>query len=59
MKTFLSILAGILFVSIFFVPDEDAPLRVYFEWALWSVGALFVCNLIFKASQKWDKDTED
>ena len=46
-------------MSIFFVPDEDAPLRVYFEWALWSVGALFVCNLIFKASQKWDKDTED
>ena len=56
MKTFLSIIAGVLFCSIFFTPTEDAPLSTYFEWTMWGLAALFICNLIVKTVDKWDKE---
>lgn len=56
MKTFLSIIAGVLFCSIFFVPTDDAPLSTYFEWTMWCLAALFICNLIVKTVDKWDKE---
>ena len=56
MKTFLSIIAGVLFCSIFFVPTDDAPLSTYFEWTMWCLAALFICNLIFKTVNQWDKE---
>jgi hypothetical protein len=59
MKTFPSIIAGVLFCSIFFVPDENAPLRVCFEWTLWCLAALFICNLIVKTVDQWEKEDAD
>lgn len=56
MKTFLSIIAGVLFCSIFFVPTDDAPLSTYFEWTMWCLAALFICNLIVKTVDKWEKE---
>ena len=56
MKTFLSIIAGVLFCSIFFVPTDNAPLSTYFEWTMWCLAALFICNLIVKTVDKWDKE---
>ena len=56
MKTFLSIIAGVLFCSIFFVPTDDAPLSTYFEWTMWCLAALFICNLIIKTVDKWEKE---
>ena len=56
MKTFLSIIAGVLFCSIFFVPTDDAPLSTHFEWTMWCLAALFICNLIVKTVNKWEKE---
>jgi len=59
MKTFLSIIVGVLFCSIFFVPTDDAPLSTYFEWTMWCLAALFICNLIVKTVDKWEKEDAD
>lgn len=59
MKTFLSIIAGVLFCSIFFVPTDDAPLSTYFTWTMWCLGALFICNIIVKTVDRWDKEDEE
>lgn len=53
MKTFLSILASVLFCTVFFTPTEDAPLSTYFLWVVWCCGALFIVNIIFKETEKW------
>lgn len=45
-----------MFCSIFFVPTDDAPLSTYFEWTMWCLAALFICNLIVKTVDKWDKE---
>lgn len=45
-----------MFCSIFFVPTDDAPLSTYFEWTMWCLAALFICNLIFKTVDKWEKE---
>ncbi len=58
MKTFLSILASVLFFSVFFTPTDDAPLSTYFLWFIWCAGALWIVNIIFKESEKWDKEDE-
>lgn len=59
MKTFLSILASVLFCTIFFVPTDDAPLSTYFGWMIWCLAALYICNLIVKQVDKWDKEDAD
>ena len=59
MKTFLSILAGVLFCTIFFVPTDNAPISTYFEWTIWCLASLFICNLIFKTVNRWDKEDEE
>lgn len=56
MKTFLSILASVLFCSVFFTPTEDAPLSTYFLWLVWAVGALVIVNLIFKEVARWNEE---
>lgn len=56
MKTFLSILASVLFCSVFFTPTEDAPLSTYFLWLVWVVGALVIVNLIFKEVARWNEE---
>lgn len=48
MKLFNSIIIAVLFFSVLCIPSEDAPRRVFFEYALWSAGALWVISLIFK-----------
>lgn len=58
MKTFLSIFASVLFCSVFFTPTDDAPLSTYFLWSIWVLGALYIVNLIFKATEEWDKEDE-
>ena len=56
MKTFLTILASVLFCSVFFTPTEDAPLSTYFLWLVWVVGALVIVNLIFKEVARWNEE---
>ncbi len=56
MKHFLTIVAACLFCSIFFVPTDDAPLSTCFTWLLWCLGALYICNLIYKATREWDEE---
>jgi amino acid transporter len=58
MKLFLSIIASVLFCSIFFVPSESAPLKTYFIWFVYCICALYIANLIFKETAKWDKEDE-
>lgn len=45
-----------MFCSIFFVPTDDAPLSTHFEWTMWCLAALFICNLIVKTVNKWEKE---
>ena len=59
MKLFLSIIASVLFFSVFFTPTEDASLKTYFIWFVWCCGALYICNLIFKETEKWDKEDKN
>lgn len=56
MKTFLTILASVLFCSVFFTPTDDAPLSTYFLWSIWVLGALYIVNLIWKELDKWEKE---
>ena len=56
MKTFISILASLLFCSVCFTPTDGEPLSTYFLWLLWVIGALFIVNLCFKKVAEWDKD---
>ncbi len=56
MKTFLTILASVLFCSVFFTPTDGATLSTYFLWLVWAVGALVIVNLIFKEVAKWDEE---
>ncbi len=56
MKTFLTILASVLFCSMFFTPNEDAPFSTYFLWLVWVVGVLAIVNLIFKEVAKWNEE---
>lgn len=56
MKKFLSILASILFCTVFFVPTEDAPLSVYFAWAIWCFVVLYIVGVIFKVCDEWSKE---
>ena len=58
MKLLNSIIIAVLFFSILLIPSEDAPKRVFFEYALWSVGALFIIGLIFKYSHDEDEDDQ-
>jgi hypothetical protein len=48
MKLFISIIVAVLMFSILLIPSDDAPTKVYFEYILWSCGALFIVNRIFK-----------
>lgn len=56
MKTFISILASLLFCSVFFTPADGAPLKTYFLWLVWVIGALSIVNLCFKKVAEWDKE---
>lgn len=56
MKTFLTILSSVLFCSVCFTPNEDAPLSTYILWLIWVLGALFIVNIIYKELNKWDKE---
>lgn len=56
MKTFLTILASVLFCSVFFTPTDDAPFSTYFLWLVWGVGVLAIVNLIFKEVAKWNEE---
>lgn len=56
MKLFLSIIASVLFCTVFFVPTDDAPLRTYFIWMVWCLCAIYIANLIFKEVSKWDEE---
>lgn len=56
MKTFVSILASVLFCTMFFVPTEDAPLSTYFLWMVWCLGILWIVNTIWKASKDWEDE---
>ena len=58
MKTFLTILSSVLFCSVFFTPTDDAPISTYFLWLIWCLGVLYIVNLIFKATEEWDKEDE-
>lgn len=52
MKTFLSILASVLFLSVFFTPTDDAPLSTYFLWFIWCAGALWIVNIIWNTLEE-------
>ena len=56
MKTFLTILASVLFCSVFFTPTDDAPLSTYFLWSIGVLGVLYIVNLIWKELDKWEKE---
>jgi len=56
MKVLYSIIVAVLFFSILLIPSEDAPKRVFFEYALWSAGALFIISLIFKYCHEDEDD---
>lgn len=59
MKTFLTILASVLFCTVFFTPTDDAPLSTYLCWVIWVCGALFIVNLIHKELDKWEKEDKE
>jgi len=58
MEVLYSIIVAVLFFSILLIPSEDAPKRVFFEYALWSAGALFIISLIFKYCHDEDGDDQ-
>ena len=53
MKKFYYILAGILFWTICFVPDETADLKTYFLWAVYCLCILWVVRVIHKHVGVW------
>ena len=58
MKTFLSILASVLFCSVFFTPTDDEPLSTYFLWSIWCAFVLWIVNIIWKTLEEWRKEDE-
>lgn len=56
MKTFLTIVACVLFVSVLFVPTADAPLSTYILWFTWCAGALWIANLIWEEIEARKED---
>jgi len=52
MRLFNSIVVAVLFFSILLIPSEDAPISTFFAYALWSAGALFIINIIFRHKEE-------
>lgn len=48
MKKLMSITAAVLFLTLFFVPTDDAPLKVFFLWAVYDVCIIWVIRLIWQ-----------
>ncbi len=55
MKKFMSITAAVLFMTLFFVPTDDAPLKTYILWAVYDVCILWVIRLIWQRIEDEDK----
>lgn len=52
MKSFLTIIAIVLFCSVFFTPADDAPLGIFILWSAWCCLALYIVNRIIKMADK-------
>ena len=53
MKSFLTtIIALVLFCSVFFTPADDAPLGIFILWSAWCCLALYIVNRIIKMTDK-------
>ena len=52
MKSFLTIIAIVLFCSVFFIPADDAPLGIFILWSAWCCLALYIVNRIIKMTDK-------
>ena len=51
MKALKTIIATLLFCSIFFVPNDDAPLSDTFKWFGYECCALYALYRIFKSDE--------
>lgn len=57
MKSFLTtIIAIVLFCSVFFTPADDAPLGIFILWSAWCCLALYIVNRIIKMTDKSEKN---
>lgn len=48
MKHVFSVIAAVLFWSVFIIPADSAPWQTYFLWAVYAVSTLWAVNLIWK-----------
>lgn len=51
MKVLKTIIATLLFGSIFFVPSDDAPLSTYMIWLAYEIAALYALDRIFRSDE--------
>lgn len=56
MKTILTIFSVVLFLTVFMVPADDAPLSTLIPWAIWVYSILFLVRKIWLELEQWDKD---
>lgn len=59
MKTFLTILSVVLFLTLFMVPADDAPFSTLIPWGIWEISILFLVSKIWKELEHWDKYDND
>lgn len=59
MKTFLTILSVVLFLTVFMVPADDAPLSTLIPWIIWVYSILFLVRKIWNELEHWDKYDND
>lgn len=52
MKSFLTIIASVLFCSVFFIPADDAPLGIFMMWVAWCCLAIYIVNRIIKVTDR-------